>query len=277
VKFEIAPAHDLPLHDQALIFNRAFAGYLAGWHDINAEGLAKLICAQGIDLCHSRFVRTDGALAGFGYINRTGNISRLAGMGLVPEARRSGAAPFFLSQLLSEAKSRNDEAMVLEVFEQNRPGLTLYSRNNFRELMRLFGWRRPAQTIEIQVEGELEQISLLAASEICPGLDFPDIPWQISRYAVAKLADACAYRMRNVCVVAGDPAVTPARIYSLLGDGHGEPNGLRNVLAALIKAWPHTEFFAREIFPEEFGGKVFEPLGFAREPLNQILMRHDLQ
>jgi len=51
----------------------------------------------------------------------------------------------------------------------------------------------------------------------------------------------------------------------------------RNVLAAVLKKFPESEFFAREIFPEELGPKVFELLGFVREPLNQILMRHDLQ
>jgi hypothetical protein len=47
--------------------------------------------------------------------------------------------------------------------------------------------------------------------------------------------------------------------------------------AAVLRKFPESEFFAREIFPEEFGPKVFEPLGFKREPLNQILMRHDLK
>src|ERR1700720_4578236 len=119
MSFEIVPAHELPLDSQAPIFNRAFAGYLAGWADIDAAGLARLICAQGIDLCHSRFVGSNGALAGFGYITRTANVSRLASMGVVPEGRRTGAAAFLLSHLLEEAKLGADEAIVLEVFEQN--------------------------------------------------------------------------------------------------------------------------------------------------------------
>jgi hypothetical protein len=61
--------------------------------------------------------------------------------------------------------------------------------------------------------------------------------------------------------------------------GYDRPNETsgRSVLAAVLRKFPESEFFAREIFPEEFGPKVFEPLGFKREPLNQILMRHDLK
>jgi len=84
MSFNIIPAHDLPFDVQATIFNRAFAGYLAGWTDLDAAGLAKSICAHGIDLCYSRFVFANGQPAGFGYVNRTGNISRLAGMSVVP-------------------------------------------------------------------------------------------------------------------------------------------------------------------------------------------------
>jgi hypothetical protein len=53
MNFDVVSTHELPLDGQAPIFNRAFAGYLAGWTNIDAAGLAKFICAQGVDLCHS--------------------------------------------------------------------------------------------------------------------------------------------------------------------------------------------------------------------------------
>src|SRR6266550_4712287 len=144
--FEIVPAHELLLAEQANIFNRAFAGYLAGWSEMDAGALARFLCAQGADLCYSRFVRAKGELAGFGYINRTGNISRLAAMGTVPEARRTGAAAHLLSQLVDESKTRGDAAMMLEVFEQNLPALALYRRYGFHELSRLFVLHQSAHT-----------------------------------------------------------------------------------------------------------------------------------
>src|SRR5438105_240043 len=105
MKFEIVPAQDLSLAEQARVFTDAFAGYLAGSIELDATGLGRFLCAQGVDIYYSRFVRSKtGELAGFGCINRTGNISRLAGMGTVPAARRTGAAAFLLSHLLDEAK-----------------------------------------------------------------------------------------------------------------------------------------------------------------------------
>ena len=55
-----------------------------------------------------------------------------------------GAAAHLLSQLLVEAKARGDKEMVLEVFEQNFPALSLYRGFRFAELSRLFGWQRAA-------------------------------------------------------------------------------------------------------------------------------------
>jgi GNAT superfamily N-acetyltransferase len=276
MNFEIVPAHQLSLAEQARVFTDAFTGYLAGFKEINAEAMAALLSAQGIDLCYSRFIRTkaDNKSVAFGYINRTGNVSRLAGMGTVPGARRTGGAGTLLSHLLAEAKARGDDAMVLEVFEQNTPALALYRQNGFRELTRLFGWRRvndpPKESLS-----KIEEISLLAALEMPSLLEYPELPWQVSRHAVAKLLSARAFHGDGAAVVIADPDVPPTRFHAFLGfDGDWTP--LRNVAAALLARFPKIEFIAREIFPEPFGTEIFERLGLHREPLNQFLMRREL-
>jgi len=274
--FEIVPAHELSLAEQANIFNRAFAGYLAGWSEMDAAALARFLCAQGADLCHSRFVRANGALAGFGYINRTGNIPRLAAMGTVPEARRTGAAAHLLSQLLDESKARGDAAVMLEVFEQNLPALSLYRRYGFHELSRLFGWRRSAQVAEPKsCLNEVGEISVIDASQIPSEFEYPNIPWQISRHAVLKVLGARAFGDGAACGVISDTAVQYIRVHGFLA-AEQDWNALRNILAAVIQQFPNREFFAPAIFPEEFGLEIFAPLGFVREPLNQLLMRREL-
>ncbi len=119
MSFAIVPAHDLPLAEQAAIVNRGFANYVAGWADLDAQGLARFLCLQGADLVHSRFVSVNGELAGFGYINRTGDVPRLAAMAIAAEARGTGAAAYLLQHLIDEARTRGDRGMVLEVIEQN--------------------------------------------------------------------------------------------------------------------------------------------------------------
>ena len=276
MNFEIVPAHELSLAGQARIFNLAFAGYLAGWSEMDAAALARFLCAQGADLCYSRFVRASGTIVGFGYINRTGNVPRLAGMGTVPEARRTGAAAYLLSQLLDEAKTRGDAAMMLEVFEQNTPALALYRRYGFGEMTRLFGWRRTAEIAAPQDRSsDVEEISLVNASQMPDAFEYPNIPWQISRHAVLKAPGARAFRNDAVCVVIGETSVKRIRVHAFFA-AERDWKALGSVLAPVIQQFPSCEFFAPAVFPEQFGLEIFEPLGFVREPLNQLLMRRDL-
>jgi GNAT superfamily N-acetyltransferase len=278
MNFEIVPAHELALSEQARIFNLAFAGYLAGWSEMDAAALARFLCAQGADLCYSRFVRASGTIICFGYINRTGNVPRLAGMGTVPEARRTGAAAYLLSQLLEEAKTRGDTAMMLEVFQQNIPALVLYRRYGFTETARLLGWRRTTKIAAPQDRSSnVEEISVIDASQMPDAFEYPDIPWQISRHAVLKGPGARAFRNDAVCVVIGETSMTMKRIrVHAFFAAEQDWKALRSVLAEVIQQFPNREFFAPAIFPEQFGLEIFEPLGFVCEPLNQLLMRRTL-
>ena len=276
--FEVVTADEIPLSEQAAVLNQAFAGYLAGWVPLDVAMLARFLCAQGTDLCYSRFARVQGSLVAFGYINRTGNISRLAGMGTVPGARRTGAAGYLLSHLLDEAKGRGDQAMLLEVFEQNSPAHALYHRHHFRELTRLFGWRRSVDTNASEaVAHSIEEISILQVGQRPSAFEFPEMPWQISRHAMLKLAVAHAFAGPDgASVVVGDMTQPVIRLHGFFS-GTPDCETLRRILTAIMAKCPNREFFAPAIFPEKFGVEIFGPLGFKREPLNQFLMRRDLR
>ena len=280
MNLEIVPAHELSLNEQAQVANRAFAGYVGGWTDLDAGALARFLTLQGSDVVYSRFIRLESELVGFGYINRTANILRLSGMGIVPEARGSGAARMLIDQLLEEGEQRGDEAMLLEVIEQNPRAHAVYRRHGFRELGRLLGWRRAAAAGPPQDDAiRGDEVSILSALRIPAARDYPELPWQISRHAIAKAPIARAFRTETVCLIIGDPEATPVRIYAAISVD--PPHGLvwkelRGVLAGVIARFPHREFFAPAIFPEEFGTHLFKPLGFKIEPISQFLMRRDL-
>lgn len=120
---EIIPTEELSLSEQAAIFTEAFAGYVGGSFAMDAAGLARFLCAQDADLCHSRFARVGGDLCGFAYINHTLGVTRVGGMGVRPAARRTVVAQRLLEHVAAEAQARRDEAIILEVTEQN-PGRT---------------------------------------------------------------------------------------------------------------------------------------------------------
>jgi hypothetical protein len=216
-------------------------------------------------------------LTGFAYINRTGNISRVAGMGVVSAARRAGVARGLLVHLLAEAQSRGDQAMMLEVIEQNPAAHRLYTQQGFRETGHLLSWRRKATTPGSESIEPLQEISLTRASQIPSALEYPDLPWPISRHAIAKSAAKRAFCNGPTLIVVGDLEVTAVRLHALSCSDGMDWAALRETLSALFQRYPDREFFTPPVFPEEFGEKVFQPLGFTREPLSQFLMRYDLQ
>ncbi len=109
---EIIPAEELPLKEQAALFTEAFAGYVGGSFAMDAAGLARFLCAQGADLCHSRFARTEDSFSGFTYVNHTAGVTRVAGMGVPARARRAGVARQLLEHVIMEARDRGDTAVV---------------------------------------------------------------------------------------------------------------------------------------------------------------------
>lgn len=273
---EIIPAYDVPLAEQAKVFSAAFTGYIGGSFEMDAPALARFILHQGADLFYSYFARTDAGLSGFAYINRTGNVSRVAGMGVVPSARRAGLARRLLAHLLEEARIRGDQAMMLEVIEQNPAAHRLYVQQGFRETGRLLSWRRQANTSAAESTRPLEEISPIQASQFPSALEYPDLPWPISRHAIAKSAAACAFRSGDALIVMGDLNVTPVRVHALSCSDRMDWAALRETLSALLQRYPDREFFTPAVFPEQFGQEIFQPLGFTREPLSQFLMRYDL-
>jgi hypothetical protein len=116
---------------------------------------------------------------------------------------------------------------------------------------------------------------VIDASRMPDAFEYPNIPWQISRHAALKAPGARAFRNDAVCVVIGETAVQRIRVHAFF-DAEQDWKAPRTVLAAVIQQFPSCEFFAPAIFPEQFGLEIIEPLGFAREPLNQLLMRRDL-
>ena len=278
----IVPAHEIAFNNQAAVFQAAFEGYVAGSFAMDAATLASFLRSQGIDLCYSRFAADAEGLCGFGYISRVGDVSRLSGMGVIARARRKAVARQILLQLLEEARGRSDRAMVLEVIEQNPAAVALYRSENFREIAKLFGWRRVPPPVQGGSESGQRPhlISALVAAQLPSALEFPQVPWQISRHAVVRLGNPRVYTSESAVVVLDDPGrASPVRVSALLPTIGGTPDwdAIRQLLRSVIlNFYLDREAFAPPIFPQIFGDKVFAPLGFVQEPLRQYLLRRDL-
>ncbi len=277
MSFVIVPAAEIPLAQQAAVANRAFADYVAGWKKLDAASLTSFLCHQGIDLFYSRFLRTAAGLVGLGYINRTGDISRLATLAVEPSARGTGGAAHLLQHLCAEARQRGEPAMVLEVIQQNPRAYAFYLRAGFRALGRLEGWRLPSAANLPANGAAVEEISIMEAINSHAAICYPELPWSISGFAIAKVAGVHAYRHGDTSVVLSNPAVDgPIRVHGIFSAIENWP-ARRQALAATLQRFSEREFFAVPVFPEVFGAELFAPLGFTREKLTQSLMRRDYE
>ncbi|MFL6514208.1 MAG: GNAT family N-acetyltransferase [Chthoniobacterales bacterium] len=276
MKFEIISASEVSLADQAAAFNAAFAGYVGGNFELNAATLASFISLQGIDLTYSRFARDEhGQLVSFGFINKTGSVSRLAGMGTIAAARRSGVAAAILSQLLAEAKERSESVMVLEVIEQNPPALKLYESAGFTRVTRLLGWRGSSDDAHA-AQVKSRELSMFEALQTPTTPEYPALPWPVCRFSAAKVRGAKAFGLEDTAIVLGDTDVSPIRLHAFFGLDGTNWESVRNLTASVLRRFPGREFYAPPIFPEEFAAPLFTPLGFRKEQLSQFFMRKDV-
>ncbi|MBS0659048.1 MAG: GNAT family N-acetyltransferase [Verrucomicrobia bacterium] len=277
---DIVPACDVPLSRQRQIFNRAFDGYVAGTMKMNAEQFSGFLMRQGADLLYSRFVRVDQRLVGVGYINRFGNVARLAGMGVTPQGRGTGAVDLLMERLLAEARERQDHVMTLECFEQNPRALKVYQRHGFEIVGRMPGWRRSGPVAGGSGDdGPFREIPLLEALRWPHFQEYPNVAWPACRHLLGKTAPGVrAFVQGDVCIVLTAPDVSPVRVVLLLS-GHAEHANwpqLRAALAALTRRFPERSWTVPPVLPDDLGREVFAPLGFEPEPLNQVLMTRAL-
>jgi len=271
--FTIGLAQLFPLAAQAEAFTSAFSDYVTGPVSLDAEGMARYFFGQGIDLWLSRLALADEKILGFGYINRTGEIARLAGMGLVKEARGQGVGSELLGSLVDQSRGRGERLVTLEVFEQNPPAVALYRRFGFRETGRLIGWH--LKESRTGSDKALKEAGLFEATTRPSLFEYPEVPWQVSRHAIAKLPPGSRpFSLGASLVAVTNPEAEKAAIRMLHQAGSAPDWAeLRTLVSALLGRFPGCRWWVPPIFPEVFGREVFQPLGFSREPLNQFQMQ----
>jgi ribosomal protein S18 acetylase RimI-like enzyme len=133
---------DYGLERAAEVLARGFEDYFVRIPS-TAGILLNMARADSVDLASSCVFVRDGAAVGAALIARRGWTTRLAGMAIIPEARRTGVGRAAVVYLLAEGKARSDRTMVLEVIEQNTAAVELYRACGFKEIRRLVGFAGP--------------------------------------------------------------------------------------------------------------------------------------
>lgn len=266
--FGAAPAAEL--------LTRAFAGYFVKIAFTEAA-LRQAERLDGVDPARSPVLWLDGAPVGVALIARRGPVCRVAGMGLVPEARRRGLGRALMERLLADARARGDRRMVLEVIEQNTAAVALYEETGFEPRRRLLGFAGPAPVGLVPVP----ELAVARLRDVAAAVSRQDAeigwPWQISGETVAQLpAPACGYTLDGAWVALVNPEGPTVVIRALAVDGPGHHGGrVMRLLHAVMAHYPAREWRMSALWPEELAS-WFTRAGLTRQELTQWQMAREL-
>lgn len=276
MKVEFTPIAEFGPGPAAEVLARAFADYVVKIPFTEAM-LRQMEQVDSVDLTASPVLRLDGEPVGAALVARRGPVSRLAGMALVPAARRRGLGRVLMERLISDARARGERRMVLEVIEQNTAAVRLYETVGFKPKRRLIGFAGPALD-GFPPEPGLAVASLHEVATAMSRLDAEvDWPWQISGETIAQLPPpVCGYGLDGAWVAVMNPAGPTAGFRALAVEGAGDTAGRAGrLLRAVMARHPVKEWRMSALWPEELAG-WFTGSGLGRHELTQCQMIRNL-
>jgi ribosomal protein S18 acetylase RimI-like enzyme len=262
---------EMGMSDLASLFNRAFTGYIGGTVNLDTMTMAGVLARENVDLTQSLLLLDDDQPAGFALIARQGWTSRVAAMGIVPEAQEKRHGTWFMEQVIQAAKERGDKTIVLEAYEQNVRAVRLYERSGFRIVRRLYGYT--ASDLTGAAHPDLSETDIYETAKQIVQHGRLDLPWQVSGMSIARLTPPSrAFRLGDAFAVISDPSrdtivirgIIVSPVVRHLGQG-------TQLIRALAASYPGKKWSVIAIWPEEYAS-FFERCGFSRNELNQVQM-----
>lgn len=273
---------DYGLGRAAEVLARAFEDYLVRIPS-TVPVLLNMARTDSVDLTLSCVFLRDGQAVGGALIARRGWTCRLAGMAIVPEARRTGVGRVAVRHLLDEARARGDRTMVLEVIEQNTAAVELYRACGFREIRRLIGFAGPPPPAAA-LSSDLIEVDLREVAAAVMRYGLSDLPWQLSGETLAQLTPpSVAYKLDDAWIALTDPAQPVVTIRGLIAEpgavGDGTPP-CRDRQAALLRAVMakhpgKQEWRFSAVWPEELAAMI-GLAGLPRSALTQWQMQSEV-
>jgi len=227
-------ASTVPIDILADLLHRAFADYIVpvGPAAFSPATLQSLVARDDVLLDRSYVALRDGAPIGVALVAvrpaRGGPRTRLAGMGVAPEARRLGVGRALLEGVIADARGRGSLAVTLEAFERNAAAVHLYENHGFVAARRLLGFTLsmtelprdaasaslPAVTLR-----EAAAPALLPLITLCASAEPPEAapPWQLEAMSLTRLGPAASiYAFAEGGGLAG---MHPSGYVALTGEG----------------------------------------------------------
>ncbi len=268
--FSLKPMLSFSISKTADLLTRGFEGYLVPIQ-INDFALQTMIRRDGVDLAESRVLLKDDEPVGVALIARRGWACRLAAMGVVTDARNSGAGSWMMEKLIAEARARGDKEMFLEVIEQNAPAVHLYQKFRFETVRRLLGYK--IENPQVTSDDSLEEIDIREMGRLISVYGLRDLPWQISAETIAlHTPPSRTYKLGDAYLMLTNPEAAQVVIWSVLvkADARRAGQGQR-VMRAAFSRFPNKTWHVPALCPEQVG-RLFEKMGMIRDELSQFQM-----
>lgn len=275
----LIPAGEMAPRRLHAAFGAAFADYLIGPFLLGLDQWPHFLGRQGVDLAASRVAERDGQPIAFALVTPRPDLGhwRLATMGALPQARGSGVAPALLDDFIARAAAAGMAGVELECFEQNERALRLYRGRGFQPLHPLYGYTRPAGAALPQGEAAAgaETVRHGDAFEWIEALSRArrDLPFQVTPQSLRALpVKLQVWRAGSAQVVFSAAADGTLTLHCLLDARPGQQDA-QALVAAVLERHPSGRVNVPQLQRLDLGGLALERLGFARQPLHQLLLR----
>ena len=270
-ELSITTAAGYGLAELATLFTRGFEDYVVPVQ-VTADALAARVRAESVDLAASYVVARAGEPVALALMARRGWTSRLAAMGVVRGARRTGAGWFAVGHLLDQARARGDRRVVLEVIETNAPAVRLYERAGFAATRRLVGFR--AERVA-PAEVALAPCDPAELGRQLARLGGADLPWQLAPATLSQVAPpALGFSLHDAAFAlvtsVSDRSLGLGALLTL--PPHRGRGLARQMLAGLASRYPGRAITVTSIVPEGLVDAFCTRVGLERAALTQLEM-----
>ncbi len=274
----LRPALDFDVETLAELMTRSFEGYLVSVTE-TPTGLAARLRYDSIDLALSRVAVLEGRPAGIAWVGVRGWSTRIAAMGVIPEARRRGVGRRLIEDAVASTRALGFRYMVLEVIEQNTPAVALYRGLGFSDRRRLVGYELAAEPVglddgsrrdaEAVAVADSREVGRLVAAEAKP-----DLPWQLAAETLATYGPSvCGYHLEGkawALVQDSDAAVVLQAL--IVPRVHRRAGWGSRMLRALWLRHGKRPWRIPARVPESLGADSLTGVGYRRTELTQLEM-----
>ncbi len=123
----------------AALFGAVYADYFVPVH-LDGIALRTMVRRFDLDLGASRIAVAGGQALAIALLGLRGTRAWVGGMGVVPQARRTGLGRRLMEVVVAVARARGCDAVQMEVLEQNAGAIALYRELGFRAWRSLDVW-----------------------------------------------------------------------------------------------------------------------------------------